>query len=337
MPCAADDDGLEGARGVDLTSDSSGSLRSWSSRPQHATGASTCIGEIPSESPRRCLQRSVLRPGMGWYGDRFDDFEGIELTERFGIRVPPQRSILRPGRWHNDCFDMDFESLEFAERFNIQVPPQGLVASLRALAVPVEGDRPTRPPRLQAGRGLVVRRPLSGTLVRDEPFIVGEVADERGGGYGTAAPRAHYLLVRLGESIPTETGASPVHLSHIETGAQWRNFLRYGTGGSQVALSELLRCPCCLGIMRKPVGLPCGHSLCHGCLTRIPRDGSQSRRCPLCRRGIPQGSVHPNLVLDAVCDGFREFEEMQIIGTSATLADRCREFNDTTDLALTVH
>jgi hypothetical protein len=198
-----------------------------------------------------------------------------------------------------------------------------LVASLRALAVPVEGDRPTRPPRLRAGRGLVVRRPLTGSFLRDEPSleigegafqsIVGEVADERGGGHGTAAPRAHYLLVRLGESIPTETGASPVHLSHIEAGAQWRNFLRYGSTGSQVALSELLRCPCCLGLMRKPVGLPCGHSLCHGCLTRIPWDGSRSRRCPLCRRGIPHGPIYPNLVLDAVCDGFREFEEMQAV------------------------
>lgn len=130
-----------------------------------------------------------------------------------------------------------------------------------------------------------------------------QVADELGQGDGMAAPR--YLLVRLGERIPAETGAAPIHLSRLEFGPQWREFL----GGSEphadgiCSLKEILRCPCCLTVFRQPVALPCGHTLCRGCYAQIlPQP---ARRCPLCRREFPHFDVRVNYALSAVCDSYR--------------------------------
>jgi len=135
-----------------------------------------------------------------------------------------------------------------------------------------------------------------------------QVADELGHTGGMAAPR--YLLVRLGECIPAETGAAPVHLSRLDTGPQWCDFLNYGEGRdprSCLALDELLACPCCLSIYRQPVALPCGHSLCRACFARISSQASHLRRCPLCRTEFPQCDIRVNLALAAVCDSLRAF------------------------------
>lgn len=133
-----------------------------------------------------------------------------------------------------------------------------------------------------------------------------QVADELGHTGGMAAPR--YLLVRLGECIPAETGAAPVHLSRLDTGPQWRDFLNYGEGRDpQLALDELLSCPCCLTIFRQPIALPCGHSLCRSCYARVSAQPAPSRRCPLCRADLPQCDLRVNLALAAVCDSLRAF------------------------------
>mmetsp|Transcript_74041 Transcript_74041/g.176279 ORF Transcript_74041/g.176279 Transcript_74041/m.176279 type:complete len:550 (+) Transcript_74041:147-1796(+) len=137
-----------------------------------------------------------------------------------------------------------------------------------------------------------------------------QVADEFGQAGGMIAPR--YLLVRLGERIPAETGAAPVRLSRLDAGPQWRDFLAAGRDGGAchwypttgATPSEVLKCPCCLSIYRQPIALPCGHSLCRGCcLQLVP---AQQRRCPLCRRELPQIAMKPNLALAAVCDAYRE-------------------------------
>lgn len=135
-----------------------------------------------------------------------------------------------------------------------------------------------------------------------------QVAEELGSSGGMAAPR--YLLVRLGECIPAETGAAPVHLSRLDAGPQWRDFLNFGEGRDPrgcVSLDELLACPCCLSTYRQPVALPCGHSLCRGCYARVASQPQAARRCPLCRADLPQCEVRVNIALAAVCDSLRVF------------------------------
>jgi len=135
-----------------------------------------------------------------------------------------------------------------------------------------------------------------------------QVADEFGHAGGMVAPR--YLLVRLGERIPAETGAAPVRLSRLDAGPQWRDFLAAGRDSASwhpvtgATPSEVLKCPCCLSVYRQPIALPCGHTLCRGCcLQLLP---ASQRRCPLCRRELPQIAMKPNLALAAVCDAYRE-------------------------------
>lgn len=67
-----------------------------------------------------------------------------------------------------------------------------------------------------------------------------QVADEMGNAGGIAAPR--YLLVRLGECIPAETGFAPVHPSRPETGPQWCDVLSaMERGGPEAARGLTLR------------------------------------------------------------------------------------------------
>merc|ERR1712060_759895 len=120
--------------------------------------------------------------------------------------------------------------------------------------------------------------------------------------------------------IPAETGAAPVHLSRLDTGPQWRDFLNYGEGRdtrSCLALDELLACPCGLTVFKQPVALPCGHSLCRSCFARISSQPSaQQHRCPLCRAEFPTCDLKVNLALAAVCDSLRTFRN----GAAATLS-----------------
>jgi len=135
-----------------------------------------------------------------------------------------------------------------------------------------------------------------------------QVADELGLAGGMAAPR--YLLVRLGECIPAETGAAPLHPSRLDTGPQWRDFLNYGECRDPrncLALDDLLTCPCCLVIFRQPIALPCGHTLCRSCYARVSIQPASGRRCPLCRADLPQCDLRVNLALSAVCDSLRAF------------------------------
>lgn len=136
---------------------------------------------------------------------------------------------------------------------------------------------------------------------------VPEVGDERTGGGGPLVQK-YCLAVCLGDRIPLETGARKVNSSRLETGPQWREFLRLGLQGELydgVPLDAALQCPCCLGMLRRPLGLPCGHSLCRSCFLRLPAPVSSGglRRCPLCRADVPRG-VHlsVNEHLDAVSE-----------------------------------
>mmetsp|Transcript_104453 Transcript_104453/g.248510 ORF Transcript_104453/g.248510 Transcript_104453/m.248510 type:complete len:385 (+) Transcript_104453:61-1215(+) len=137
-----------------------------------------------------------------------------------------------------------------------------------------------------------------------------QVAEELGQS-GMAAPR--YLLVRLGECIPAETGAAPVHRSRLDCGPQWKDFLNYGEYNNPegVSLEEVLTCPCCLSIFRQPIALPCGHSLCRGCYVRVFSQSTSARRCPLCRTDLPRFDIKVNVALTAVSDALRSFLAVQ--------------------------
>jgi E3 ubiquitin-protein ligase RNF146 len=59
---------------------------------------------------------------------------------------------------------------------------------------------------------------------------------------------------------------------------------------------EDLECAVCLQTSVHPVKLPCQHIFCFLCVKGVT---VQSRRCPMCRREIPQSYLeHPNLVKD---------------------------------------
>jgi len=136
-----------------------------------------------------------------------------------------------------------------------------------------------------------------------------EVIDE--GAVVVHAP--NYFTVCFADRIPEETGAAKVHHSRLETGRQWHNFLRYGTEPElrgELALDCMLECPCCLGILRRPVALPCGHSLCRSCLTRLPFSSAGTRSCPLCRSTIPHIYLHVNEPLDAVTEALRRAQNL---------------------------
>jgi len=125
------------------------------------------------------------------------------------------------------------------------------------------------------------------------------------------APR--YFTVCFADSIPMETGAAKVNLSRLEVGRQWRYFLRFCTEpelSGDLALDDRLECPCCLGILRRPVALPCGHSLCRGCLTRLRFTSAGIRYCPMCRSIIPHMDLHVNESLDAVVEALHAMQNV---------------------------
>lgn len=154
-------------------------------------------------------------------------------------------------------------------------------------------------------------RPLSHHLSAPELPSPWQVAEELGQNGGMAAPR--YLLVRLGECIPAETGAAPVHRSRLDCGPQWKDFLNFAeySNPEGVSLQEVLTCPCCLSIFRQPIGLPCGHSLCRGCYVRVFSQSALSRKCPLCRMDLPRFDLRVNVALAAVSDALRSFLAVQ--------------------------
>mmetsp|Transcript_62661 Transcript_62661/g.136079 ORF Transcript_62661/g.136079 Transcript_62661/m.136079 type:complete len:228 (-) Transcript_62661:147-830(-) len=134
-------------------------------------------------------------------------------------------------------------------------------------------------------------------------------------GVGTVDARKYCLSVCLGDRIPMETNAAKVNVSRLETRPDWRDFMHCGMEGELhdgLAMDILLECPCCLGILRRPVALPCGHSLCRGCLMRLPHVGrTDTRQCPLCRAIIPRMRLHVNEPLDAVTEALHTFRMMQ--------------------------
>jgi len=156
---------------------------------------------------------------------------------------------------------------------------------------------------------------------------------------GSAIAAGNYqLVVCLGDRIAEETVASRVHVSRLQTGPEWRDFLSRGCEGELcedgLTLEDMLQCPCCLGILKRPVALPCGHSLCRGCLMRLqimssPDAPAGSRRCPLCRATVPRVRLHENTQLDVVTEALHVYIAHRSRGhgaVTATTAEEKRHF-----------
>lgn len=132
---------------------------------------------------------------------------------------------------------------------------------------------------------------------------------------GIMSAEKYFFAVSLGDRIPTETAASRVKSSRLATAPEWRSFLKQGGDGDLcdgIPLDDVLQCPCCLGLLRRPVGLPCGHTLCRGCLMRLPVipsevRGQPTRRCPLCRAEIPRVHLAVNEQLDVVAEALHVY------------------------------
>lgn len=137
-------------------------------------------------------------------------------------------------------------------------------------------------------------------------------------GVGSVVTEKYFLDVCLGDRIPSETAAARVKTSRVDTGPDWRAYLQKAIDGelsAGISLEELLQCPCCLGILRRPVGLPCGHSLCRGCLIRLSVSPRPCRTggvcCPMCRAAIPRLPLSVNEALDSVSEALQAFSKLR--------------------------
>ncbi|XP_047242411.1 tripartite motif-containing protein 16-like [Girardinichthys multiradiatus] len=83
---------------------------------------------------------------------------------------------------------------------------------------------------------------------------------------------------------------------------------------------EKISCTICLGLLRDPVTIPCGHSYCRNCIKDF-YDGEDQRRiqsCPQCRRTFKQRPVlEKNIMLADLV------EDLKRTGLQAAPADHC--------------
>ena len=72
-------------------------------------------------------------------------------------------------------------------------------------------------------------------------------------------------------------------------------------------LEEMLMCPVCQDMFKDPRQLPCGHSLCMGCLeTMVDHSPDVPFRCPDCRAEFgPVVGVQKSYVLANIVEDFR--------------------------------
>ncbi|XP_028283542.1 E3 ubiquitin-protein ligase TRIM58-like isoform X2 [Parambassis ranga] len=91
----------------------------------------------------------------------------------------------------------------------------------------------------------------------------------------------------------------------------------------QSRLEELLMCPVCQDIYNDPRQLPCGHSICLGCLENM-KDHASNRnyRCPDCRTSIGE-IAHKNYALNNIAEDFRVYRRRREKQTNCVYCDLC--------------
>lgn len=98
-----------------------------------------------------------------------------------------------------------------------------------------------------------------------------------------------------------------------------------GTGRTK--LEEMLTCPVCHDIFKDPRQLPCGHSMCMGCVEKM-RDHSSSMpfRCPDCREYFGQIiMIQKNYALSNITEDFRVNRRRRDEQTKNVYCDCCQE------------
>ncbi|XP_055972112.1 tripartite motif-containing protein 12A-like isoform X2 [Sorex fumeus] len=72
-------------------------------------------------------------------------------------------------------------------------------------------------------------------------------------------------------------------------------------------LQEDVTCPICLGLLREPLSLECGHSFCQLCITANSQKSSQAGKnsCPVCRTIYDPGNMRPNWHLTNLVERLR--------------------------------
>lgn len=73
-------------------------------------------------------------------------------------------------------------------------------------------------------------------------------------------------------------------------------------------MEELLRCPLCQHVLNEPRQLPCGHSLCLGCVKDLGDASSGAPcLCPLCQVDFcPPIELRKNYALSSIAEDFRQ-------------------------------
>lgn len=79
-------------------------------------------------------------------------------------------------------------------------------------------------------------------------------------------------------------------------------------------LEEMLMCPVCQDIFKDPRQLPCGHSMCVGCLENMVDHSSDLPfRCPDCRTDFGEvKEFQRNYALASVADDVRETRRRRV-------------------------
>lgn len=95
-------------------------------------------------------------------------------------------------------------------------------------------------------------------------------------------------------------------------------------------LEEMLTCPVCQDIFKDPRQLPCGHSICMGCLESMMDHSSDIPfRCPDCRGYFGQIiGVQKNYTLANIVEDFRTIKRRRVCASLIMTVKRCRELTN---------
>ncbi|XP_061587226.1 E3 ubiquitin/ISG15 ligase TRIM25-like [Cololabis saira] len=97
--------------------------------------------------------------------------------------------------------------------------------------------------------------------------------------------------------------------------------------GELTRLGELLMCPVCQEIFKDPRQLPCGHSLCIGCLENLMDHSlDSSHRCPDCRANFGEiDGLHRSYALANIAEDFRLNKRRREKKAESVYCDCCVE------------
>ncbi|XP_036003388.1 nuclear factor 7, ovary [Fundulus heteroclitus] len=95
---------------------------------------------------------------------------------------------------------------------------------------------------------------------------------------------------------------------------------------ASVSYAEDLACSVCLTIFTDPVTLPCGHSFCRQCITKVL---NMEQHCPQCRTAVAEATSLPtSLILQSLAKRAKEEELKKGRSLTAEVAELCPEHEE---------